>query len=89
MQRVVFIYNFRQKDQFYRISTTSETAKGYVIAEIEKELANDPSPQLENTQHSSVSDSLELPSSSQSASENSLEVIRQKFRLKKQEVESV
>ena len=77
----------RQKNQFYRLATTSETALGYVIQEVEKELANDKSTKLEVPP--SVLTSGPSESSSSQSSENSLQAIRNKFRLKKQEVKSV
>ena len=77
----------RQKNQFYRLATTSETALGYVVQEVEKELANDKSTQLEVPLP--VVTSGPSQSSSSQSSENSLQAIRNKFRLKKQEVNSV
>ena len=77
----------RQKNQFYRLATTSETALGYVVEEVEKELANDQSIQLEVPLP--VVTSGPSQSSSSQSSENSLQAIRNKFRMKKQEVKSV
>ena len=77
----------RQKNQFYRLATTSETALEYVVKEVEKELANDKSTQLEVPPP--VVTSGPSQSSSSQSSENSLQAIRNKFRLKKQEVNCV
>ena len=77
----------RQKNKFYRLATTSETALGYVVEEVEKELANDQSIQLEVPLP--VVTSGPSQSSSSQSSENSLQAIRNKFRMKKQEVKSV
>ena len=77
----------RQKNQFYRLATTSETALEYVVKEVEKELANDKSTQLEVPPP--VVTSGPSQSSSSRSSENSLQAIRNKFRLKKQEVNCV
>ena len=77
----------RQKNQFYRLDTTSETALGYVVREVEKEMTDDKSTQLEVPPPVVISGPSQ--SSSSRSSENSLQAIRNKFRLKKQEVNSV
>ena len=74
----------RQKNQFFRLPTSNEKAVRYVVEEVEKELASD-KPQPEVT-HNFVLCNQPEPSSSSLSSENSLEVIRKKFRMKKQEV---
>ena len=83
----IFTLCCRKKNQFYRLATTSETALGYVVEEVEKELANDQSIQLEVPLP--VVTSGPSQSSSSQSSENSLQAIRNKFRMKKQEVKSV
>ena len=70
----------RQKNNFFRIPATAETAKSWVIEEIESEMMGDPDC---GEVHPSLS--VETPALPSSASYNSLEQIRKKMRLEKQQ----
>ena len=72
-------YFIRQRNNFFRIPNTIEMAKNWVIEEIEKEMLETVA--LESTSSPSV----ESPAMSSSDTGSSLEQIRKKMRLERQQ----